>query len=99
MSSALRAIVSEAKDPASSSPQIFRALGALRTMTAWAMISAPRLMGQQPEFDVLIAGGTVIDGSGTPRYAADVALKGDRIALISRSPISAQRAARVIDAK
>lgn len=53
---------------------------------------------QQPEFDVLIAGGTVIDGSGAPRYRADVALRGDRITAISRVPISASRARRSIDA-
>ena len=53
---------------------------------------------QQPEFDVLISGGTVIDGTGSPRYRADVALKGDRIALISRSPIPGSRAARTIEA-
>ena len=53
---------------------------------------------QQPEFDVLITGGTVIDGTGAARYRADVALKGDRIALISRTPLAASRAARVVDA-
>jgi N-acyl-D-amino-acid deacylase len=53
---------------------------------------------QAPEFDVLIRGGTVIDGTGAARFTADVALKGDRIALISREPVSASRAARVIDA-
>jgi N-acyl-D-amino-acid deacylase len=56
------------------------------------------LAAQQPEFDVLIAGGTVIDGTGAARYRANVALKGDRIALISRSAIAPRRAARVIDA-
>jgi hypothetical protein len=53
---------------------------------------------QAPEFDVLIAGGTVIDGTGAARFRADVALKGDRVALISRSPIAPSRAARTIDA-
>lgn len=53
---------------------------------------------QRPEFDVLIRGGSVIDGSGAARYRADVALKGDRIALVSRSAVDPRRAARVIDA-
>jgi N-acyl-D-amino-acid deacylase len=61
-------------------------------------LAAP-LGAQEPEFDVVIKGGTVIDGTGAARYAADVALKGDRIALISRRPIVAKRGARVIDAK
>jgi len=53
---------------------------------------------QQREFDVLISGGTVIDGTGAARFRADVALKGDRVALVSRTPIAANRAARVVDA-
>jgi N-acyl-D-amino-acid deacylase len=63
-----------------------------------ALIAATSLGAQQQEFDVLIRGGTVIDGTGAPRFRADVALKGDRIALVSRQPIDATRAARVIDA-
>lgn len=35
-----------------------------------------------PEFDVVIAGGTVIDGTGTDARPADVGIKGDRIAAI-----------------
>jgi N-acyl-D-amino-acid deacylase len=49
-------------------------------------------------YDVVIAGGTVIDGTGAPRYAADVAIAGDRIAVVSRQPIPPTRARRVIDA-
>jgi len=56
------------------------------------------LGAQQPEFDVIIRGGTVIDGTGAPRFLADVALKGDRIALVSRTPLPASRASRTIDA-
>ena len=62
------------------------------------VVAGATLGAQQREFDVLIKGGTVIDGTGAARYAADVALKGDRIALISRQPIAAARAARTIDA-
>ena len=53
---------------------------------------------QGPEFDVLIRGGTVIDGTGAARFRADVALKGDRVALVSREAIAPTRAARVVDA-
>jgi dihydroorotase/N-acyl-D-amino-acid deacylase len=68
-------------------------------MKSWlvGMTLLPALLGAQ-EFDVLIRGGTVIDGSGAPRFAADVALQGDRIALVSRQPIAVARAKRVIDA-
>ena len=34
------------------------------------------------EFDLILRNGTVIDGAGTPRRAADVAIRGDRIAAI-----------------
>jgi dihydroorotase/N-acyl-D-amino-acid deacylase len=51
-----------------------------------------------PRYDLLITGGTVIDGTGTPRYRADVAITGDRIAAISREPIARSSAARAIDA-
>lgn len=70
----------------------------MRSFAAVALLATSALGAQQPEFDVLIAGGTVIDGTGAARYRADVALKGDRIALISRTPIAASRAARRIDA-
>jgi dihydroorotase/N-acyl-D-amino-acid deacylase len=46
---------------------------------------------------VLLKGGTVIDGTGAQRFTGDVALKGDRIALVSRQPIAANRATRTID--
>ena len=35
-------------------------------------------------FDLLIKGGTVIDGTGSPGYAADVAINGDSIAAIGQ---------------
>ena len=47
-------------------------------------------------FDLLIQGGTVIDGTGAPRIKADVGIKGDRVTAIGES--SASDAATVIDA-
>src|SRR5712691_3278044 len=47
-------------------------------------------------WDILIRGGTVIDGSGRPGELADVALAGGRIAAVA--PSLAGEAARVIDA-
>jgi hypothetical protein len=35
-----------------------------------------------PEFDVVISGGTVIDGTGAEPHPADIGIKGDRIAAI-----------------
>ena len=49
-------------------------------------------------YDLLIAGGTVIDGTGAARYRADVAITGDRIAAVSRTSSPATSARRTIDA-
>ncbi len=48
-------------------------------------------------WSLLIRGGTVVDGTGAPRQAADVAVAGDRIAAVG--PGLAGDAARVIDAR
>jgi dihydroorotase/N-acyl-D-amino-acid deacylase len=50
------------------------------------------------DYDVLIRRGWVINGSGQPRFAADVAVRDDRIVRVSREPLDPSRAARVIDA-
>ncbi len=48
------------------------------------------------EFDTVIRGGTVVDGTGVPGFTADVAIRGGRIAEIGR--VDAVRADRVLDA-
>lgn len=50
-------------------------------------------------WDLLITGGTVIDGTGGERYRADVAVRGDRIVRVSRAALPHEPAARVIDAE
>ena len=52
--------------------------------------------GRLPDFDVLITGGTVIDGTGAPRRRADVGISGDRIAAVG--DLAGRSAARVVDA-
>ena len=36
-----------------------------------------------PEYDIVIRGGTVVDGTGIPRIRADLAIKDGRVAMIS----------------
>ena len=50
------------------------------------------------DWDVLIRGGMVVSGSGAPGFQGDVAIRGDRIARVSRAGLDPERAARVIDA-
>ena len=49
-------------------------------------------------FDVILNGGTVVDGLGTPRYVASIGIKDDRIVAISKSTFDAVDARDVIDA-
>ena len=51
-------------------------------------------------YDVVIEGGRVVDGTGSPWYYGDVAIKGDRIARITPAGLLARTsAARHIDAR
>jgi len=44
---------------------------------------------QQPaQFDIVLRGGTVVDGSGAPRFRADVGVTGDRIVRVARDGIA-----------
>ena len=52
--------------------------------------------GGADQYDVIIRGGTVYDGLGSPAESADVAINGDRIAAIG--DLSGARAETVIDA-
>lgn len=64
----------------------------------WAApVLAPAPLAAQP-YDVLITGGTVMDGTGADRFRADVAIADGRIALVSTGPIDPSLAATVIDA-
>ncbi len=49
------------------------------------------------EYDILIRNGHIVDGSGNPWYAGDVAIRGNRIAKIGN--LAGAHAKRVIDAK
>ena len=48
------------------------------------------------EFDLLVKNGTLVDGSGSPRYVADVGVKGGKITAIGRLT---GRAKQTVDAE
>jgi N-acyl-D-amino-acid deacylase len=54
--------------------------------------------GQPAPADILIAGGTLYDGSGAPGRRADIALRGDRIVFVGDARAAKVAAARTIDA-
>ena len=53
--------------------------------------------GPAPAYDLVFRGGRVVDGSGAPWFAADVAVRDGRIAAVGR--LDAAAAKRVVDAK
>jgi dihydroorotase/N-acyl-D-amino-acid deacylase len=66
----------------------------LAALSAW-LLCAPALAGEAP-FDLIIAGGHVIDGTGSPWYLADVGIRDGRIAALGR--LGNAQAKRRIDA-
>lgn len=63
------------------------------------LCAAPLMARQTPPYDYLVRGGTVYDGSGAAGFVADIAVRGDRIAAVSRQPIDPALARTVIDAR
>lgn len=52
---------------------------------------------REKPYDLLITHGTIVDGLGNPRFNGSVAIKGDRIARVSRDEIDPALADSVID--
>ena len=51
-------------------------------LLTFALMGSSSLAEPAPQYDVIIRGGTIYDGSGGAPYQADIAVKGDRIAAI-----------------
>jgi N-acyl-D-aspartate/D-glutamate deacylase len=66
-------------------------------MALLAGLAAP-VYAEGPTYDVIIRGGTVIDGTGSPGFAADVAIKDGHIAFVGSIPAE-YTAARMINAR
>jgi N-acyl-D-amino-acid deacylase len=66
----------------------------LAALSAW-LLCAPALAGEAP-FDLIIANGHIIDGTGSPWYTADVGIRDGRIAAIGN--LGTAQAKRRIDA-
>jgi N-acyl-D-amino-acid deacylase len=58
--------------------------------------SSPGAPPQSPAFDVVIRGGTVYDGTGSPGRRVDVGIKGDHVAAVG--DLGTATAARTVDA-
>lgn len=67
-----------------------------RLVAIFAALALSAACGAPKEYDAIIRGGTVIDGTGAPGFPADVAIDGDRIAAIG--DLRKARAEKVIDA-
>ncbi len=68
------------------------------SIAALVLIVLPGVAAAQELFDVIIRGGTVIDGTGAGRVQADVGLRGQRIVAISATPLQASGSTRIVNA-
>src|SRR4051794_2372795 len=63
------------------------------------VLSLPKpALSQAPTADVLLRGGSVVDGTGAPARRADVAVSGDRVVFIGDAVRAGIQARRTIDA-
>ena len=86
--------VSLAPDPEASQQVAGQALGEIAAVAYDADLDSSANAG---EYDLIIRNGHVMDGTGNPWFAADVAVSGDRVAAIGDLPEA--HAKREIDAK
>lgn len=75
-----------------------KAVAVVTAALALACAAGPRGNTTNENVDVLITGGTLIDGSGSPERKADVGIRGDRIVFIGDARSKGIDAARTIDA-
>lgn len=71
-------------------------LPALGLVLKMALAQGPTL--QEPPYDVVLRGGTVVDGTGAPAFRADVGVRGERIVRVAREGIPEGSGALELDA-
>jgi len=67
----------------------------MRRLALVALLISCAVGAQPPTYDLVLRNGRIVDGTGSPWYRADIAIKGDTIARIA--PAIAEPAARVVD--
>src|SRR5579863_474382 len=68
----------------------------LASLAASMLLTVSAASAADPTYDLIIKNGQIIDGTGSPAYAADLAIKDGRIAAIGK--LEGAQAKRVIDA-
>lgn len=66
-------------------------------VTRLLLLASVALLAQAQDYDLLIRGGRIVDGTGNPSFIGDVAIKDNRIAAIGKLP-AAKTAKRTVDA-
>jgi N-acyl-D-aspartate/D-glutamate deacylase len=69
----------------------------LRICFLMSILLASSVEAQEQSFDLVIKNGRVVDGTGNPWFAADVAIRGERIVAVGK--LTDAKATREIDAK
>lgn len=72
-------------------------VGAGALVTAAVMIVRGGARAAAPEYDLVLSGGRIVDGTGAPWFRGDVAIKGDRIVAVGK--VAEGSAARRIEVR
>jgi dihydroorotase/N-acyl-D-amino-acid deacylase len=67
----------------------------MRPLICLFVLASGAAIAQQPAYDLVLRNGRIVDGTGSPWYRADIAIKGDSIVRIA--PSIADPAGRVVD--
>ena len=77
---------------------------ARRLVVTYAAVAASALIArtvsaQAPAVDILVSGGTLVDGTGAPPRRADIGVRGDRVVFVGAAAAAGIHARRTIDAR